>query len=412
MLCATALVPVAAQEPVSTEPVMEDRVEVALREVTIRVVTRRGEPVTDLLLEELIIQEKGRAQRPAFLRRIAAPTPQFPAGDPEASTPPEALRGLEEARAEGQRKILFVFDVAHSSLRARKQWEQGVRDWIRDASREGDTVGLLELRDGPFWLSRPSPLQEDWVAGLEAAEWERWPSQELGEQMSRFVDDIETCKDGDAGGFPALRCASEIARTYVRAWDDEAGRTLGGLLHFVELLGEVPGQKTLVLFSEGIVIDAASLAAATLVSEFGDGASYHQLMSDFRVSRTGEVDDLQRLARAASVSFFTFDTRDGSGGSFSNQLDRTSARRTDRLGFDPWGEVWSTTRGDLQTLAKETGGTDYHGSKELAQKLDEAARQHDALYLVGYHRENPSAPLGKVRVKVGRRGLRVIPIPR
>jgi len=408
LLCAILSVlffaPGSGQQTPPGESVLEDHVEVALREVTIRVVTRRGEPVTDLRLEEISIREGGRRQKPSFLRRVAAPPPEAP------GAPPEALRGLEEARAEAERKILFVFDVAHSSLRARRLWEEGVRDWFRDGARPGDTVGLLELRDGPFWLVRPSRERADWIAGLEAAEWERWPSQELSQQISRLVDDIESCKD--AGEEIALRCAQDIARSYVRAWDTEARRTLQGLLQFVELLGDVPGQKMLVLFSEGFVADPASLAAGTLVSEFGDGVSYSMLMGDLRTTATAEVSKLHDTALDSGVSFFTFDTRDGAGRGFADQFDRTQARRTDRQGFDPWRDAWSVTRGDLQTLARETGGVDYHGSGELAQKLDEATRQHDALYLVGYHRDDPSAALRKVTVKVARRGLRVIQIPR
>ena len=65
------------------------------------------------------------------------------------------------------------------------------------------------------------------------------------------------------------------------------------------------------------------------------------------------------------------------------------------------------TRQTLNALAKESGGRSYYGTKDLDQKLTEAADSFFGYYLVGYYRSDPNARAGKVKVKIDRAKLDV-----
>jgi hypothetical protein len=171
-------------------------------------------------------------------------------------------------------------------------------------------------------------------------------------------------------------------------------------------LAAIPGRKAMILFSEGVIPDPSNVAVNAVLSVWGSSMiNFRQIAGSLRRDAHREIGELQRVAAAADLVYFTMDTRSASERGYSNELEMQISRARGSLGINPWSEMYEATRSSLSGLAHATGGRPFYGKDDLEQNVASAAASFYGVYRVAYYRSNPQRP-GKLKVKVSRKGVR------
>jgi hypothetical protein len=112
--------------------------------------------------------------------------------------------------------------------------------------------------------------------------------------------------------------------------------------------------------------------------------------------------EMTRLAATADVSFFTLDSRPSSLRDQSSDVEQRDGMAERKL-FDPFQQVFDTTRASLDTISIRTGGRSLHGPA-LDKNLPILARSVEGTYSLGFYRDPTASRKPSVKVKVARRG--------
>jgi VWFA-related protein len=414
LLLSTALAGAAAQEeqpPAAGETAastVEERVKVQLVELKISVRDKLGSPVTDITPDEVRVFENGREQRLAFFEAVAerglvtVGSDDSPQPVPLYDTSGEASQGEAEMVLPPKpvRRIFFVFDPRNSRTPVREGWKNAAVCWASEHMQDGDQAGVIVLRQYPEWAGPLTSEKAQLLVALRTLDlYTNIPDRNRRQEMTEFMESFRSlCVDnkrdfrfterGSEGARAAdlaadeLECVYNMSRPMAHEWKQQSKESLEVLQFVAGQLAAIPGEKIVVLFSEGIIDDPAQV----LVNAMFSLIDHTQVNLTSMLTRLGqetmpEMTQLQERAAAADVAFFTLDTRPPSEGSELNNLEQSSAIMTGNLSFNPWKEMYDSTRGTLSALA-------YAG-----------------IYTLGYYRSQPWRPKGKVKVKIDRNKL-------
>jgi VWFA-related protein len=414
----------------ATEPIdanVEERVEVALAEVHILVTDKKGNPIPDLEPEEITVLEGGVVQELAYLDSVSGE--RYAEVDArEAPAPAVLYDGGEQdplisdvaavMPAKPVRRVVLVFDVWNSKRKSRDEWKDAALHWVDADMRTEDFVAVVLMRSYPQWLVEFTNDRDLVRRVIEDTDLENSaPDRDRSREVNSLVEDINSlCIDprglrggaAKAGGAPSneVGCAWDIARGYAAQWDSESKQSIETMRALTGMLASIPGQKVVIMFSEGFITDAAGTAVSAIMGVVRtEDLTINDLTSTMFKESYREFGDLQNTARAGDVSFFTLDTRTSADRGFGGRLEQSSYLNPNSMGVNPWQEMELETRGNLNSLAKVTGGRSYHGTKDLEDKVIAAANSYFGHYLVGYYRSDPSAPARKVQIRIDRKKL-------
>jgi len=170
----------------------------------------------------------------------------------------------------------------------------------------------------------------------------------------------------EAPSVEALRAAQEAADDF----RDEvfAVGTLGAINYVVRGMRELPGRKSIILFS--------------------DGFSLQRPTAEFRDRLLGSLRRLIDLATRASVVIYTVDSRglvdtgptaaDSFGGSARTMGQRISQVMSQR------SALLFNTQGGPAILAEETGGLAFRNTNDIVGSTRRALEDQSGYYLIGY----------------------------
>ena len=437
LLCGMALPAARAQDAPEkkTPPVesgIQEKIQVVLIEFKLLVTDKAGRPVTDLRPEEVKVLENGDVQELAFveswltvrsdsalgLEGSVAATAYSPTGE-------EVRPGhvAEVPPPKPSRRIMMAFDVRNSRIRIREEWRKAATTWVNTHMGPDDLVSVIVVRNYPEWVLSGSSDRQTVLTALERMDlFTDTPDRSRRENVSELVGDLQTnCITSGSGPrrgggssdatsvgdlTEETNCAFGIARPYVDQWGNESDESILALRQLTGQLAAVPGRKAVILFSEGIIPDPSELALNAMLSIWGSAiVNFRQLGSSLKRDAYGDLTELQRVARAGDVVFFTFDTRPNSERGYSNEIESQISQARGALGVNPWGEMYEATRSTLSTLAWTTGGRPYYGDQKIAENLETATTGFYGVYNVGYYRSDPLHP-GEPKVKITRKDVR------
>ena len=255
-------------------PQKEDvvRISVTLVQVDVTVTDRKGRQVTDLKPEDFEIYEDGRKQHiSAFSYELAQPTSGTPVAD-EAAPPNKDAPLLPPARlkpADVRRTIALVVDDLSLSFQSAYYVRDALKKFVNERMEPGDLVAIIRTGAGMGALQQFTNDKRQLYAAIERVRW-------------------NPAGGGHIGAFAPIDTDSPSMGELDRLRDDifSVG-TLGALNFIVRGLDDLPGRKSIILFSDGI----------TLHSHDGNG----------RV--LDSVRRLVELANRASVVVYTIDPR-------------------------------------------------------------------------------------------------------
>ena len=356
------------------------RISVALVQVDAVVTDSKGRLVTDLKAGDFEILQDGKPQKITNFSYIQAPGSVRPAvavrqavrpGAPPA--PPRKLRPDQVRRT-----IALVVDDLGLGFESTARVRDALKKFVDEQMQPGDLVAIIRTAAGMGALQQFTSDKRLLYAAIERVRFNPFGRTSIGT-------------------FGAIRSGeqtdSDVRMDEFREEIYSVG-TLGAVRYIVTGLKELPGRKSVILFSDNMRI-------------FNSEGANQNVMDSLQM--------LTDLANRASVVIYSIDPRglqvlgltaeDDVSGMRGDQVHERVAKRSQDF-FD--------SQEGMHYLARETGGLFIHNDNDLNGGLRQVLDDQAGYYLIGYH-PDPSTfdektgrrKFHRVRVRVKRPGLQV-----
>ncbi|HVO58126.1 MAG TPA: VWA domain-containing protein [Dongiaceae bacterium] len=344
-----------------SSPATAPKISVTVNSVIIPVVVRdaQGNPIGDLTKGDFELLDNGKPRsitgftiqhraassagnEPAA---ISSPAPAAPSASPGAAPPV-------------QRFIVFLFDNVHLEVADLGAMQQAAAKVLDESLADGDMAAMVALSGPNTGLTRDHGKLRDFLKSIQLQRTTRHDDRACPNITYYQADLIENKRSQSAletAEADYISCAHivmpsmEMVETFVRATavqelsvgDHDVYTSLYGIREIVERMGELPGERILVLISPGFltqtpaalseksrVLDAAAQAKVTISAIDARGLyttnldASHSGESSLRGSLTGEHAQYHAASMALSEDVMA-ELAEGTGGAFfhnSNDL--------------------------------------------------------------------------------------------
>ena len=327
-------------------------VNVNLVQMDATVTDSHGNSVDTLKPEDFEILQDGKPQKITNFSFISTRPAAAPANQPKAVSqtngkpipPPPFL----PKPADIHRTIALVVDDLGLSFESIARVRSSLKKFIDTQVQPGDLVAVVRTGAGMGSLQQFSTDKRMLEAAVDHVKYNAL--------MSRVgVSTFEPLGGAGGGG----RGIDELRSSVFSVG------TLGAIRYVVDGLRELPGRKTVVLFSENLQL-------------------FHGNDPDPRVM--DGVRTLIDAANRASVVIDSIDTRglEYYGPTAADNTSGMSARQISRIPMQRSAQVFRSQDG-LVMLAHDTGGVFYQNSNDILGEVEKAVKDSDGYYLIAYH---------------------------
>ncbi len=393
----------ASQTPTPTPAAADSdvvKITTNLVQIDVTVTDQKGKPVRDLKPEEIEIYENGKRQEisnfsfVSSVREGAEKPGKKERGSKDAvPVPPTAVRPEQIRRA-----IALVVDDLSLSFESIYQVRRALKKYVDEQMQDGDLVAIIRTSAGIGALQQFTSNKAQLYAAIEKVKWFPMGSGTISAfapieptpNEIRAATGDETVTDEDI----------QSEKNSLQSFEDfrNAGfvfGTLGALRFIVTGMAELPGRKSVILFSDGF----------RLFPRDQDGSIGDTRLFDY----TRQLVD---YANRASVVFYTIDARGLVVTSLTaaDQVISPSPEAISQAISSRSATLFDTQEG-LQYLAKETGGIAAINNNDLSGGVGRAI-DDQSYYLVGYVPDDDSfsaenLKFNKLEVRVKRPGVNV-----
>jgi len=360
------------------------RITTNLVQVDLVVTDAKGNQVTNLTQDDFEIYEEGRPQPITNFSFVS--NEQVPA-TPSASS--RAVRGAPtmpvRIRPETPRHtIAIVIDDLKMSYESVIATRKAVRKFIDERMQPGDLVAIVRTSAGIGVLQQ---LTSDKAQLYAATERIRRSGDTIAERLakacqSEFAMSLDTAVDAQS----EFEGYSEQAASY---------GTLGALNFIMRGLKEVPGRKSVVIFSDGFIPCPQNMESEVTVQE--------------QLRRVAD------LANRASAVVYHIDPRGliAQGGAADSPGDGGHGTRTMARLSAISNAIYNSQK-FFSRVVSETGGFSTYNNNDIPAALQRIVDDQKGYYLIGYRPSDTTfaarkgvAKFTNLKVKVKRSGLTV-----
>lgn len=404
-----------AQKPLQYE------VSVTLKLIQVYVTDKTGKPVRDLTRKEFIVTDNGRPVTISAFEKhdlAEAPTaaPEKPEPEPVAVAAPVQAPALS-------RKFILLFDFAFNTMSGIKSSMDAAKHFLDKEVRPEDELAFVSysmmkgLKIHEFLTTDHAKVKsalakistKDVAGRADEVEQQYW----LQVENPALAGGVFAPRLG-ASGMDFMRLDSM----------KQAGNYFRTLTRLAQALRLVPGQKSVLFFSNGIPSSMVNASRGVGTSGIIGGGSTGSLDgsrgtqgargSTFQVGNY-EMRPLQEALfkefSASNCSIYAFDTRESSKIPALFELDQMNTEaQGGTLGAD--GKVFrddmTTGMDSLKSLSKQTAGKYYSNILLHEKNLAEVSSVTATYYVLGY--SIPAVTDGKfheVKIEVAREGCQV-----
>jgi VWFA-related protein len=366
---------------VSTEPTL--RITVNLIQVDAVVTGKRGQSVANLAKEDFEILEDGKPRKVEYLSYIATPVAPTPPRSVAAAAPTAAPSFAAPRESDTRRSIAIVVDDFGLSFVSMEYVRQALRKFVDEQMQPGDLVAIIRTRGGTGSLEQYAMDKRLLRAAINRI---RYNLDSRDDEV-----DVQSQEGGDA------------ARAYRGRYSTIA--TMLALRRVVDGLKQMPGRKSVLLFSDSIRPPDDILVAA---KRLGSLSSLRSLAD--QANRAAVV---FYTVHARGLETFALQARDDVGPQIQGEGGGMLLAKIqrDRYGM---GAQRIADRSGLDFLARETGGVMIANKNDLAAGARQALQDQNGYYLLGYRPPGDSFSTAQgvsryhnLKVVVKRPGLRV-----
>jgi VWFA-related protein len=393
LLCASTA---AAQNARPTPPVEKDddvvKISTALIQLDVTVTDKDGNIVTDLKPEDFEIYENGEKQpisNFSFVsNRRAQEEPAGARGEKNSVPVPTAPLRPEKIR----RTFALVVDDLSLSFQSTYYVRRALKKFVDEQMQEGDLVAIIRTGAGIGALQQFTSDRRQLYAAIERVRWNPLGRGNIG-AFAPIRDNERLTNENESEEDRQSRENSENAFEDFQGAHFATG-TLGALKFIVSGMRELPGRKSVMLFSDGF----------KLLQRDEQGQSSGGTVLEF----------LRQLVDQANRSSVVFYTIDGRG------LQTTGISAEDSVGANPErlqqilssrsAELFDTQQG-LAYLAQQTGGFSVINNNDISGGVRRVL-EDQSYYLIGYEPDGETFDaktrrFNKLEIKVKRRDVKV-----
>jgi len=384
----------ASQTPSPTPPPDDDVVKISttLIQLDVTVTDSKGKVVQGLKPEDFEIYENGEKQQITNLSFIASvkektepvktPTEKVAVPVPQAELKADKIR----------RTFALVIDDLSLSFQSAYYVRRALKKFVDEQMLEGDLVAIIRTGAGIGALQQFTSDKRQLYAAIEKVVWNPLGRGNIGafapiRDNEKIVRETETEEEREA------RENSENALEDFQGASFATG-TLGALRFIVSGMKELPGRKSVILFSDGFKILQRNEQG------FNEGGSVLEFLRQ-----------LVDTANRASVVFYTLDARG---------LQPTGITAEDSVSADPQrlqqvlsersAELLDTQEG-LTYLAQQTGGFAVLNNNDLGGGVRKIL-EDQSYYLIAYAPDSDTFDaktrrFNKLEIKVKNKDLKV-----
>ncbi len=375
------------------------------------VTDKKGQQVTDLTADDFELLEDGRPQKItnfSYITNVAPPPP------PSSSSPPVVAGAARDKTVplpppvhlrpeQVRRTIALVVDDLRASFESVAYVRHALKKFVNEQLQPNDLVAVVRTSAGMSALQQFTSDRQQLHAAVESVKWYsmgRGGISTFAPLGSGSMMPSGSRMSGVPSSFGGIRERGEDRSVADDIDVDEfreevfAVGTLGALNFIIKGLKDLPGRKSIVLFSDGFRMYDA------------DGMSGRVLQA---------MRQLTDLANRASVIIYTIDPR-GVVYTGLTAADNTSGMTAEQVREVPQSRsaMLRETQSGMDILAQQTGGLAIRNNNDISGGLRRVLDDQKGYYLIGYRPdESTFDPVGgrgkfhKITPKVKRPGLKV-----
>jgi VWFA-related protein len=366
----------------------------------------KGRNIADLAPDDFQVLIDGRAQpltHFSYVRLSTAAPTTSPAREaksgPVLPPPPSAQLRPEDVR----RTVVLMVDDLGLSFESMALVRNSLRKFIENQMQPGDLAAVLRTGSGSGALQQFTGDKRILLSVIDGLRWN--PRGRSGvspfEPLGRYSDLAQRLGGGGARGddWQSLDVRYEVQN----GMNSTIG-TLGAVSHTIDALREMPGRKSIVLFSDGMIMFSPAGAGPGI-----DG--YDEVLAAMRklIDRANRAGTVIYTIQATGLQSAQLDAADRVLGDL-HRLHRLT--EVGRIGNRDW--LLNAGQQGLAYLADETGGLTYDNGNSLNFGLDRMLEDQKGYYLLGFHppeglflEKNGRPGFHGLAVKVERSGLHV-----
>jgi VWFA-related protein len=375
-----------APAPQNPDDVDVVKITTNLVQVDAVVTDRNGKHITDLRPEEVEVLEDGKPQKISDFSYIkmlrpadaVAPTKKPISPGPVPAPPSRPLR-----REQVQRTIALIVDDLRMSFDSVRFSKEALKKFLDEQLQPNDMVAIIRTAGGTGSLQTFTSDKRQLYLAVEKLKW----VPRIGNSAHAFADirqETATIPERNA-----LDDTNELDDLNQMRKDLFAIGTLGALNYVINGLSEMPGRKSIILFSDGFQIFNRSEPTGSA-----------RLMESLQV--------LLDHANRASVVINTMDVR-GLATFGLTATDNTRNMTWDEIQrrLEQRRENFFETQNGLNYLALQTGGLAIRNTNDLSGGIKRVIDDQAGYYLIGYRPDDTTFDPAKGRAKFHHLTLKV-----
>jgi VWFA-related protein len=362
------------------------KISTSLIQLDVTVTDKRGKVVTDLRPGEIEVYENGEKQKvtaQTFVSSVRTRSEQPKTADPLAPKVPPSVLRPENIR----RTIALVVDDLSLSFESVYYARRALKKFVDEQMEDGDLVAIIRVGAGIGALQQFTSDKRLLYAAIEKVKYNMTGTGQIGAFAPVTGTEEATPDASDDEIAPAGPSLEDFRTSFF------ATGTLGALRYVVSGMDELPGRKSVILFSQGF----------RLFETDGNG---------FQSTGTvmGFLRQLIETANRASVVFYAVDPRGLPYTGLTAADSPSSAQQAASVMSARTAELNDTQDG-LRFLARETGGFAAVNSNDLSGNVKRIL-EDQSYYLVAYEPDTDTFDaakrrFNKIQIKVTRPGLNV-----
>lgn len=410
-----------AQNPKTspTPPTNDDDVvkfSTTLIQVDVTVTDKNGKIINDLKPEEFEIYENGKKQditnflfvNVAGQNKAAPPIKKKVTINEDIRSMP--VPPVELKPEEVKRTVALIVDDLGLSFESMRTVRAALKNFVNEQMQPNDLVAIIVAGNGAGTTQQFTSDKSQLLAAIEKIKWNPQgrsgitPFSALGQidMNQSLTDHTNDATDGTSTSSTDTTSIDTVAveqQTYNNNFYNDifSVGTLGAINYVVKGMKQLPGRKSVMLFSDGF-------AVCTMDSQTGEtDLDQCKRMKD-------AVNRLTDYCNRASVSIYSFDAK-GLANTMITAADAAGGQNLTQTMQNRSQENLDKQEG-LKMLSEQTGGFTFLNRNDIYDGMNYALEDQKGYYLLGYQPDSESFDAKKLRfnkleVKVKRPGVEV-----
>lgn len=366
-----------AEPPAGTKDVEVVKITTNLVQVDAVVTDRRGRHITDLRPDEVQMLENGKPQKITDFSyiRVAPPSQAATNATEENSRPAGPVPPRNIRREEVQRTMAVVIDDLRMSFDSIRFTKQALKKFLDEQMQPNDLVAIVLTAGGTGSLQQFTSNKQQLYTAIDKLKWVPTIANSAHAFANIRNENLKVPERNQADE------TSELQDLNQRRQDHFAVGTLGALNYVIQGLREMPGRKSIMLFSDGLQIFSQS-----------EPSGNARILESLRL--------LLDLANRASVVINTIDARgqvtfgltavDNTWNMSISEIEARLAQR--RVDF-------FNSQDGLDYLAAQSGGLAIRNTNDLNGGIKRIMDDQAGYYLIGYRPDDTTFDSANGRTK-------------